>query len=121
MTILQDSNIVGVEEIYGLWNGTADLSRTPSPGLPAKKMRMNFHDITQQFRNEHLLNDNDNLLRVHQTPESLGYDAADSFRAMWVPPSESVQFTHQKKKHMRTGCIPCLYVDQYSSVCQSMC
>ena len=111
MTVPQEQESVVVGEVDGYWSGTLDNSRTPSPGIPAKRMKMTLDEITDIWRQEQLLEDNeyDNLLRLQKTPESLGYDNVGSFRALWFSSDDSPQEQNGKKK-MQTGCIPCLYV-----------
>ena len=112
MTVTQKQELVGAVDMSGYWSGDVDISRTPSPGIPAaKRMKMSLDEIAQQFREEHPLNDDEyhNLLRVQRTPESLGYDNVDSFRELWVSSNDSTGGRDGRKK-MRTGCIPCLYV-----------
>lgn len=100
---------MGVEEVNGYWSGDVDISRTPSPSIPAKRIRMTLNEIADDFRQPQPWEDNEynNLLRTQRTPEALGYENVDSFRSMWVSTDESEEPQDEKKK-MQTGCIPCL-------------
>lgn len=115
----------------GWWNAEVDISRTPSPGLPAKRVRMALEDFEPGFADTSVAKDEDlnNLLRAERTPEALGYGtSAQSFMELWVSSNNSslnsvrrpptAQLTLQEitgdhlkvreKKRMQTGCIPCL-------------
>jgi hypothetical protein len=102
----------GMGEMNGFWSGDVDISRTPSPGVPAKRMRMTLDEIRDDYLNEMLFREDDfsNLMRAQCTPESLGYDNTTSWRTLWFSPSASSQRSQNRKKKMQTGCIPCLYV-----------
>ena len=113
MTIPQEHEMEGMGEMNGLWSADVDISRTPTPGVPAKRMRMTFDEIRDDYLSEMFVKEDDfnNLTRVvQQTPESLGYDTTNSWRSLWVSPSASSQQSQNGKKKMQTGCIPCLYV-----------
>ena len=99
----------GASQLNGFWSGNVDISRTPSPGVPTKRMRMTLGEIRDDFVNDMPFkeDDFDNLLRVQQTPEALGYDDTTSWRTLFSPPGSSQQPPNGKRK-MQTGCIPCL-------------
>lgn len=118
---------MGEEELVdGWWSADVELSRTPSPGIPTKRLKMTLEDISQDFRETTMQKDSDfgNLLRIERGPESLGYGNTPSFRELWFSSANSSSnlsmdsgsenyFQAQEKpqrKKMRTGCIPCLYV-----------
>ena len=133
MTFPSEEEVVDVEGING-WNAEIDVTRTPSPGIPAKRMRMTLEDIAQDFHEISAGKDSEfnNLLRVEKGPEELGYGTtAQSFSEIWFTGNDSSQSTVRKaltdeltlgeltamefksrKKKMQTGCIPCLYVYQ---------
>ena len=118
-----------VEDTNGWWDAELDL-RTPSPRVPAKRMRMTLEDIRDEMRETTIQKDSDhgNLLRLDQTPEALGYGSGESFQELWFTPDDSLQsipeypdfladgdtmiaersLTVPKRKRMQTGCIPCL-------------
>ncbi len=132
MTFPSEEEVVDVEGIDGWWNAEIDVTRTPSPGIPAKRMKMTLEDIAQDFHEIGAGKDSEynNLLRVEKGPEELGYGtSAQSFSEMWFTGNDSSQPTVRKvpvhepmlreltamefksrKKKMQTGCIPCLYV-----------
>ena len=127
MTVPQDAESTASEEVVdGWWSADVDVSRTPSPGIPAKRMRMTLDDIAQEYFDETVLNDDElNLSRVRRTPESLGYGSGPNFRALWTgvssrgsssqtmdsqTVSQSASLPPDGPKKMQTGCIPCLYV-----------
>ena len=112
MTIPQEQEMEGMGDMNGLWSGDVDISRTPTPGVPAKRMRMTFDEIRDDYLNEMAFKEDDfsNLMRVQQTPESLGYDNTTSWKALWFSPSARSQQSQNGRKKMQTGCIPCLYV-----------
>ncbi len=85
------------------------MSRTPSPGLPSKRLRTSFEEIAQDFRQEAASMDYgyDNLSRLQQTPESLGYESVASFHSLFSYKDGSQPIMNGKPK-MQTGCIPCL-------------
>lgn len=93
----------------GFWDGEVDVSRTPSPGLPTKRMRMTLNEIASDFRQEAAWKDSEhgNLLRLQKTPDSLGYDNVGSFKTLFSADGLDTQ-PAQRKKKMQTGCIPCL-------------
>lgn len=101
-----------VVDVNGYWSGDVDISRTPSPGVPAKRLRMTFGEIREDYLHDLTYKEDDfsNLMRVQHTPESLGYDSStSSWRTLWFsPPSSSQHSQNGKKKMMQTGCIPCL-------------
>ena len=100
-----------MQETFGYWSGEVDVSRTPSPGIPAKRLKMTLDEITDIFQEDTAWKDNEfnNLLRVQRTPQSLGYDEVDSFKALFSSDGSAFQPQDRKRK-MQTGCIPCLYV-----------
>ncbi|KAK3691228.1 hypothetical protein LTR37_018760 [Vermiconidia calcicola] len=111
MTVPQKQDVQGADEYYGMWSGDVELSRTPSPGTPTKRMRMTLDDIADGFREEApwVNNEYDNLLRANRTPESLEYDEhADFYRTLWVSSNDSRHTSRVGKSVMQTGCIPCL-------------
>lgn len=132
MTIPQEEEVADGGDMNGSWSAEIDLSRTPSPGIPAKRMRMSLQDIAQEFHETAMMRDSDfnNLLRIERSPQELGYgSAATSFKELWFSPSNSSQDTVRnvparelnlqeptvielkaRKRKMQTGCIPCLYV-----------
>ena len=115
MTIPQEKEAVAPADMNGWWRGEVDLSRTPSPGIPAKRMRMALDEIGQDYNEATLWEDGKlNILRVQRrTPESLGYGSQDNFRELWFESndsSEQPQQQEQGRKKMQTGCISCLYV-----------
>lgn len=109
MTIPQIQEMEGVDEADGFWNDSIDITRSPSPGMPAKRMRMSLGEIREDFLQDLLFKDDENLLRVQRTPESLGYDNMNSWRTLFSPDGSSQPIQHGKRK-MQTGCIPCLCV-----------
>lgn len=113
MTVPPEQEMEGAGQLNGYWSADVDIARTPSPGVPAKRMRMTFGEIRDDFINDMPFKEDDfnNLLRVQQTPEALGYDNTPSWRTLWFsPPGSSQQTPPNGKRVMQTGCIPCLYV-----------
>ena len=112
MTVPQEQEMEETVDMDGFWSGDVDISRTPSPGIPSKRMRMTLSEIRDDFMVDLLLKDDDlnNLMRLQQTPEDLGYDSTTSWRTLWFSPTASSQQLQNGKKKMQTGCIPCLYV-----------
>lgn len=110
MTVPQEQEVEEVINMNGFWSGNVDISRTPSPGIPSKRMRMTFDEIRDDYMNDLLFKEDDinNLMRLQQTPEALGYDNTNSWRTLWVSPPASLQQLQNGKKKMQTGCIPCL-------------
>ena len=129
MTIPQDQEQMLQEEVNGWWNAEVDITRTPSPGIPSKRMKMFLDDIAQEFPETALWKEDNyaNLLKVGQGPESLDYSSTDSFEDLWATLEnnsdtmvaygdaigfENIDLTAQKvsprKRKMQTGCIPCL-------------
>ena len=124
---LERQEIMAEDEVVnGWWSGDVDISRTPSPGIPAKRMKMTLEDISQDFRATTMQKDSEfsNLLRASRTPDTLGYGVAQSYKDLWPSPryssnamphdvksrrSAELELTDRKRK-MKTGCIPCLYV-----------
>lgn len=111
----------------GWWSADIDVSRTPSPGIPTKRMKMTLEDISQDFRgNVDLSKDNEwnNILRAQRTPDVMGYGNVETYKDLWALPNDSADLTvdqwegfmpapvreRQLKSKMKTGCIPCLYV-----------
>ena len=103
-------NLDDMAAMNGFWSGNVDISRTPSPGVPTKRMRMTFDEIRDDFLDDMQWRENEyNLMRVqHDTPETLGYDTTNSWRTLWFSPTASSQPSQSVKKKMQTGCIPCL-------------
>ncbi|KAK5168949.1 uncharacterized protein LTR77_006258 [Saxophila tyrrhenica] len=95
---------------YSFWDGEVDISRTPSPGIPTKRMRTGLSDLSQDMQEEATWQDEyNNLMRVQQTPESLGYESVGSFKTLFSSSdSPHTQVITNGKKKMQTGCIPCL-------------
>jgi hypothetical protein len=112
MTVPQEHEMEVAGELNGFWSANVDISRTPSPGVPTKRMRMTLGEIRDDFINDIPFKEDDfnNLLRVQQTPEALGYDNTTSWRTLWFSPPGSSQQPPNGKRKMQTGCIPCLYV-----------
>ena len=105
MTIPQAQEMEGMGEMgemNGFWSGDVDISRTPSPGVPAKRMRMSLEEIRDDYLNEKSMREDafGNLMRVQHTPESLGYDNTTSWRTLWFSPSASTQSQTGKKKEI---------------------
>jgi hypothetical protein len=82
MTIPQLQEMEGMGAMNGIWSGDVDISRTPTPGVPAKRMRMTFDDIRDDYLNDMSLREDDfsNLMRAQHTTGSLGYDTTTSWR-----------------------------------------
>jgi hypothetical protein len=80
MTIPQLQEMEGMGAMNGFWSGDVDISRTPTPGVPAKRMRMTFDEIRDDYLNDMSLREDDfsNLMRAQHTSESLGYDTTTS-------------------------------------------
>jgi len=93
---------------YGLWEAEVDTSRSPSPGIPAKRMRTTLDDYRSDFLQQASWKDNDYLMRMQRTPESLGYEPAGSFKTLFSLRDSAYTPTSANKKKMQTGCIPCL-------------
>ena len=112
MTIPQEQEMEEEIDMNGFWSADVDISRTPSPGVPSKRLRMSLSEIRDDYVNDLLFKDDDfsNLMRVQQTPEALGYDSTTSWRTLWFSPPASSQQLQNGKRKMQTGCIPCLYV-----------
>ena len=111
MTVPQEQEVLNMGELY--WSAELEASRTPSPGISAKRLKMTFDDIANNFRQEvpaWMDDEFNNLLRVQRTPQSLGYDEVDSFKALFSSNDSPFQSQNGMKKKMQTGCIPCLYV-----------
>lgn len=132
MTIRQVNGEGGEEgDMNGWWSADIDISRTPSPGVPAKRIKMSLQDIAQDFHDATMEREDDltNLLRVERTPQELGYGPdATSWKELWFSSNNSTQdntvrnvpngeFGLQeltaddaklRKRKMQTGCIPCL-------------
>lgn len=133
MSLPDDHAPPDVGELDAAWTAEIDISRTPSPGVPPKRMRMTLEDIAQDMREiPDTASDSrfHNLLRIDQGPESLGYStSAQSFKELWFTQDDSSRFTVRNvpaselnlaeltaidvkmrthKKEMQTGCIPCL-------------
>lgn len=108
----QEQDVEEVDIMNGFWSGDVDISRTPSPGLPTKRMRMTFDEIRDDYMNDLSFRNDEfnNLTRVQQTPEALGYESTTSWRTLWFSPPARSQASQNGKKKMQTGCIPCLYV-----------
>ena len=92
-------------DVYGFWDAEVDISRTPSPSIPAKRMRTQADDIANDNQQETYWNHNgyNNLIRVQPTLESLGYEHV---RSLKDTPYARRSLSGRKK--MQTGCIPCL-------------
>lgn len=112
MPLGQELGSMAKEEI-GWWSGQVDVSRTPSPRIPAKRMRMTVDELGFDFNQESFYGDDElNLSRAQRTPESLGYGNHENFEQLWVLPNDSPPTFQQPagRRKMQTGCIPCLYV-----------
>lgn len=133
MTILQELDGANGEDSNGLWNADVDISRTPSPGIPAKRVKLSLEDVAQDLRETSTMGGSElnNLLRLERSPQQLGYDPpASTFKELWESSNDSyspdtvrgpqarelnlqalteIELKLRKKK-MQTGCIPCLYV-----------
>ena len=109
-------------EVNGWWDADIEITRTPSPGMPAKRMKMTLEDIQKDFQETTMQKDSEynNLLRLERGAGSLGYEA-QSFKELWFTPNDSPpsiyditavpserDLTARKRKKMQTGCIPCL-------------
>ena len=132
MTIPQEQDAVSGGETSETWSAEIDISRTPSPGIPTKRMRMAWEDIGQDYDETNMIRDDffDSLLRAERGAQQLGYvyDATTFMGRSFSPGSSSkqmvrnvpardrtlqeltaIEWKHRKRK-MQTGCIPCLYV-----------
>ena len=114
MTIPQVKSVNADDEVVnGWWSADIDVSRTPSPGIPAKRLRSSLEQITEDFHEQQWRettdNENTNLFRAQMSPQTLGYGSVESYKELWFSPSGSVE-NADGKKSMQTGCIPCLYV-----------
>lgn len=133
MTILQELDGANGEDLPGSWSADIDISRTPSPGIPAKRVKLSLEDVTQDLRETTTMGGSElnNLLRLERSPQQLGYDPpASTFKELWESSNDSYsqdtvrgpqareldlqELTKMelklRKKKMQTGCIPCLYV-----------
>ena len=133
MTLLQELDGAEGEDQNGLWSANIDVSRIPSPGIPAKRVKLSLEDVAQDFRETSMVRDSEllNLPRIARSPQELGYDPpATTFKELWFSSNNSnsqdtvgntqagelnlQELTKMelklRKNKMQTGCIPCLYV-----------
>ena len=115
----------------GYWDAKVDVSRTPSPRLPSKRMKMTLQDATHgyQMTNGASHGVQHGVSGVEQMPTENGYveDATASMEPLsayqssvvvvgdnseaFESESQEVALQEHRKvrrRKMRTGCIPCL-------------
>jgi len=117
--------------LVGYWDARVDVSRTPSPRLPSKRMKMTLQDATQgyQMTNGASRGVRHGVSGVAQMPVENGYveDATASIKPLsayqssvavvgdnseaFESESQEVALQEHRKvrrRKMRTGCVPCL-------------
>lgn len=113
------------------WKGQVDVSRTPSPRLPAKRMKMTLQDITHDSTaiNGTRYDEPSDIANAPQAPYQNGYaeDSAITMKPLAaLESSASIAADHPsaferqshgvavqdhrkvRRRKMRTGCVPCL-------------